>query len=151
TFSHSVALSASGLPPGATASFTPASIPAGSGTTGIILSIETAPHSSGSGGRILLAPRDTWMVSISALLVAGALWICLCGRSRKIKMRPLAPAMLMVWLLMTVLGVSACSGLSNLPPAKPNLGSSSVIYAINIVATSGIVTINTQITLTVMQ
>ncbi|HET6144365.1 MAG TPA: beta-propeller fold lactonase family protein [Candidatus Acidoferrales bacterium] len=151
TFSHSVALSVSGLPPGATASFTPASIPAGSGTTGIILSIETAPHSSGSGGRILLAPRDTWMVSISALLVAGALWICLCGRSRKIKMRPLAPAMLMVWLLITVLGVSACSGLSNLPPAKPNLGSSSVIYAINIVATSGIVTINTQITLTVMQ
>jgi 6-phosphogluconolactonase (cycloisomerase 2 family) len=150
-FSHSVALSASGLPPGSTASFAPASIPAGSGTTSIIFSIATATHSSSSGARILLGASDNWFVSFSAFLTAGAVWICLGGSSRKIKMRPLAPVLTMVWLLVALLNMSACNGLSNLPPAKPILGSSPSVYPINIVATSGIVTISTQITLTIMQ
>jgi hypothetical protein len=151
TFSHPVVLSASGLPPDASASFTPASVPAGSGTTTIIFSIQTAPHSSGSAGKILFPPRDAWWMAIRVLLTVSALWMCLCQRSGKTKLRSLAGIWLLIMLLVTVLGVNACSSLSNLPPARPNLGSSPAVYPINIVATTGIVTINTQITLTVMQ
>ena len=58
---------------------------------------------------------------------------------------------LILLLLVSLSGVAACASLSNLPSAQPNLGSSGAVYPINIVATSGIVTLNTQITLTIMQ
>ena len=68
TFLNAVTFSVSGLPTGATATFSPSSIAAGSGATNVKLTIQTASTSAQGGQQRLFAKPRRW------------LWRCCCCR-----------------------------------------------------------------------
>jgi hypothetical protein len=69
-----VNLTATGLPPGATYTFTPASIPAGSGPIPVAFTVQTAAPTAMLGRPANRAPRGPWFALAFALLLplAGA-------------------------------------------------------------------------------
>ena len=65
TFPAAITLTASGIPPGSTATFTPTTVASGQGTTNVSLSIQT-----GSTSRALLIPRwSNWTVALCLLFL----------------------------------------------------------------------------------
>lgn len=148
TLSHAVVLTASGLPPGASASFTPASVPAGSGSANVIFSVTTVSRSSGLFKRFSPSGRAIWSFFAAILFVLGLLRIWFSGQRGS--MRPAIPLFLIALLLSILLSLTACGSMVISPPVQGDTGTPSGIYMINVAATSGSVTINTQITLTIM-
>jgi len=150
TFSQPVTLAASGLPAGTTASFTPAIVPAGSATTSILFSVATLSHASGYRLPISFPGRTVWPVSVCVFLILGSVWIWLF-RERG-RLRFLAPVLFVGLLSTAILGLAGCSSLANSPPAQPNsyLGPPLGTYPIVIAGTSGKVTINSQVMLTIV-
>lgn len=151
TFSQAVTLTASGLPQGTSASFTPASVPAGSATTSILFSVTAASRASGYVLRTSYPTRTLWPVSRCVFLILGATGIWLFGE--RARLRFVAPALFVFLLLTAVLSLTACASLADSPPVQPNtyLGPPLGTYPIVIAGTSGKVTINTQVTLTIVQ
>ncbi len=104
TFIYDVTLTASGLPPGATYTFSPAVIPAGSGTLPVAFTVQTAagtatgtlPSTNGSGGR-------WYALSFGLLLPLAGL--------RSVRKRLHLPASLML-LLAGAMGMSLAAGLA---------------------------------------
>lgn len=134
TFPSSVSLSATGLPPGATATFTPATIAAGSGTTTVSLSIQTRTRA------LLRGDSARWTLAVCMLLLplAGARrWHHGGGRLFR-------NGESILWLLL-VLGVAgslmACSGGS--------IRSTPISYNITVNASSGNEQESTTLNLTV--
>jgi hypothetical protein len=115
--SSAVLLSASGLPPGATASFSPAYLPPGSLPTGFVLTVLTPVAAVAERTRFTFA----WMLPVVLLLWSG-------GRRRR-----------GVWLAMAVVGLAGCrdrvlssGGTSaSMPAAK------SYVVAVSATATDG--------------
>jgi hypothetical protein len=129
TFLYNVSLTASGLPPGATYTFSPASIPAGSGTLPISLTIQTAKstaklenESPGTGSR-------GWLVLAFVVLVP------LSGSRRFRKQLQRRPGW-MTLLLAAALSLAAVTGLSGCGSGG-FFGQTNKSYTITISATSG--------------
>jgi CSLREA domain-containing protein len=139
TFPTAITLTVSGLPPGATYSFSPsATIAAGAGATTETLTIQTAQttsqNSPNTGGR--LASR---LASISLAL----LLMPFVGRLRKAGKRfsrMLPILLLLVAGLAAVVGLNGCGGKSGPPPQS---------YTVGVTATSGTLSHSFNIDLTV--
>jgi hypothetical protein len=106
TYPDALSFSTTGLPPGATATFSPATIPAGSPATPVTLTLQTinsqtAYNEKPSSGRLLPS------------IALGFLLMPLAGlkRQRQIR-RLLLVALVTVLSLGAVLGLSRCSGQS---------------------------------------
>jgi hypothetical protein len=109
TFIYSVALTATGLPPGATYTFSPATIPAGSGTQHVAFTVQTA-KSSALLQRTPGSRRTPWLALVLGLLLplAGAKRV----RARLITSAPQrASSRLLLLLLLCALGLGLVGGL----------------------------------------
>ena len=133
TFANAIAFSASGLPAGATASFSPASVPAGSGAATVALNIQlpVASAARGLGGGFWgrLAP-----ISLALLLLP------LAGRLRR-GGRRLASVLLLA--IAGMAGLSGCSAMSG------SLARSTQTYTVTVTGTSGSLSHSATIALTV--
>ena len=138
-FTQAIALSASGLPAGATAVFSPASVPAGSGTTTVTLTIHEPPASADSewagGGIGKLA-----QLSLALLLLP------LAGRLRRGGKRI---GRLIAVLLLAIAGMAAMAGLSGCGSVSGSIAHTSQTYAVTVTGTSGSLSHSTTFALTV--
>ena len=130
TFLYSVALTATGLPPGATYTFSPASIPAGSGTLPVAFTVQTA-KTTAMLHRAPGSSRSPWFALIFGLLLP------LAGAKRFRARLTALPRMLLLLLfgglsLGLVAGLGGCGsgGFLGSPPGQTS-------YTITISATSG--------------
>jgi hypothetical protein len=110
TLLHGVTFSATGLPQGATANFSPATISAGSGATSITLTVQTSATQ---------AARNKFPFSGSSLapIALGCLFLPLVGR----KSGGLSRLMMLVATVLSLgvaLGLSGCAGNGNQHPAQ---------------------------------
>jgi hypothetical protein len=130
-FSNAVALSATGLPTGATGIFSPPSVTPGSASATSTLSIQTA--STMASGR----PSPAWPLAAPALALVGLL--LLPGKRRR---RWITMALLLVASLGTFTALSACGGgFALTQPAQS--------YTITVTGTSGADVQSTAVQLTV--
>jgi Bacterial Ig-like domain (group 3)/FG-GAP-like repeat len=137
TFLYNVSFSASGLPAGATATFSPVTLPAGGKTTNITMTVETAGSASNTPpaspfGRLSLA-----LGLLLPLLGTKAMR----GRLRKIPLF-LGVVLLAALSLAAVAGLSGCSGAGLFAARK-------VPYSITVTATEGTVQRSTQVPLAI--
>ena len=125
TFLYDVQLTASGLPPGATYTFSPSTIPAGSGTTPTVLTVQTAKNLAA------LAHPSTRNLAFGALGLG--LFLPLLGRRRLQAIpRLLLIALFAFFSLGSMAGLSGC-GNSGFFGATKTSGN----YTITVIATSG--------------
>ena len=138
-FPNAITFSASGLPAGATAFFFPSSIPAGSGTTAVTLTIQlpqaTANTQPASGIVGRLAP-----LSLALLLLPFA------GRLRHSGKRNLRLASV---LLFSIAAWAAMAGLSGCASLSGYIGQSPQAYTVTVTGTSGTLSHSTTVILTV--
>jgi hypothetical protein len=144
TFLDPVSFTVSGLPAGATATFTPQTIPAGSGTTPVTLTIQTSsqnaavappgPVGGDSGGRPLIA------LGLMLLPLTGAI-----KRFHKRKATLFCMALLLMMGSTTYL--VGCGGGSS--GGGSSSGSQSQSYNLTVTGTSGADITTTSVTLTV--
>ncbi|HTC62837.1 MAG TPA: beta-propeller fold lactonase family protein [Candidatus Saccharimonadales bacterium] len=148
TLSHAITFTASGLPPGVTASFSPASVPAGSGSVNVTLSLTPATHSSTEYQRIDLLGRLTWLFFSGMFFVLSAVWMWFAEHREGIPFS--TPLFLVIFLIGILLSLTACGSMVTSPPVQNNTGTPAGTYMIIVGASSGNTTIDTQITLTIM-
>jgi hypothetical protein len=144
-----VTFSTSPLPPNATASFSPSSLPAGTKSTNVTLSITTMPHSAGVA---MLIPRIRWprplILSAIAFLIAS-MWLGLWAAS--VPVCRYAPQFLVVLLVLIASALAACgsSAVNSSPQLNSATGTPAGMYQIAVTAVSGNASLTTQVTLTV--
>jgi pseudomonalisin len=138
-FPNAIALSASGLPAGATAVFLPVLVPAGSRTTTVMLTIQFPQATSSEQPAIdtvgRLAP-----LSIAVLLFPFAGKLRRSGK-RHVWLLPLLLLFIACWAAMT--GLSGCGSLSSIPGQSPQT------YTVTVTGTSGTFSHSTTVILTV--
>jgi hypothetical protein len=147
TFGHAIAFTASGLPPGTSGFFSPASVPAGSGNTNVTFSVTPASRSASAYSPIERFWRSTWMFFPGMFFALSAAWIWFAGHRR---IRFATPLFFVALLLGIFLSLTACGSIVVSPPVQSNTGTPAGTYMIIVAATSGNTTINAQITLTIM-
>jgi len=131
-FTTPVTLAASGLPAGATATFTPASITPGSSSATSALSIQTATTTAAAAKRSL-----GWPLAAPALAIVSLLFVP--GKRRR---RWITMALLLFAFLGAIATLTGCGGgFSLTPPAQT--------YTITVTGTSGAETQSTTVQLTV--
>jgi hypothetical protein len=134
TFSNSVTLAASGLPAGATATFSPPSITPGSSSATSTLTIQTAKPVAA------LTPKGSpWPLTVPALAFIGFLFLPSKRRRRWITL-----AVLLLASLATFTALTACGGGFAMTAVTPVTN-----YNITITGTSGSVVQTTTVQLTV--
>ena len=153
TFSNPVTLTASGLPAGATASFSPsATITPGSAPINVTLSITTTAHSVAPPTDSPRGPGQGWPSLYLIATVLGVIAIGLCVSTTRV--RRLAPGFFLALLLVMAAGLVACGGAgggtSSSQQVNPATGTPAGTYSILVTATSGGVAHSTTVTLTVM-
>jgi hypothetical protein len=131
-FTSAVNLAASGLPPGATASFSPASITPGSSSASSTLTIQTTATSSA-----LTKRGSLWPIAAPTLALIGIFF--LPGKRRR---SWITLAVLMLTLLGAFTALTACGG-------GFGMGTSATSYTITVTGTSGSVQQSTTVQLTV--
>lgn len=131
-YNKPVTLSASGLPSGATASFSPAVVTPGSGTAASTLTIQTSSESAAANGT---SPQ--WPMGAPVPGLAGILFL-----PRKWRKRWAMLCLLMVSSLASLAALSGCGGGLVLPPL-------STTATVTVTATSGSDVHTTTIQLTV--
>jgi streptogramin lyase len=139
TFPVPVALSVSGLPPGATATITPQTLPAGSSLIDITLTIQL-PSSSASVNQKNLLNRKLPPVFLSILLLP------FIGRLRRAGKK--LELTLSVFLLLAA-GIAGIAGLSGCGSTNGFFAQAQKTYTITVTATSGTLSHSTAVTLTV--
>jgi Bacterial Ig-like domain (group 3)/MBG domain (YGX type)/FG-GAP-like repeat len=135
-----VTLAISGLPEGATFTFSPATVAAGSGTQAVTLSVVTTAKAASAARQN--GPRPGFLVMATGLLLLpwGTVYT-IRGRRR----RPLLTLSAMtVMVLLGVAGPSGCGGGKN-PPSAPAAAQS---YNLSVTASSGVLQHSAAVTLT---
>ncbi len=134
TFLYSVALSASGLPAGATATFSPATVSSGGGTTKFTLTIKTAGTTASN--QPPASPRLPLALGL-LLPIFGAI------RFRRRLRGGMLPVLLLAILsLSAIAGLSGCSGAGLFAARK-------VGYTITVTATEGTLQRSTEVPLAI--
>jgi hypothetical protein len=135
-FTSAVALSASGLPSGATATFSPSSVTPSSSAANSTMTVQTAASttSASSGKWPLAAPA---LAFVSLLLLPGI-------RARRKMSRWLALGLLVFTSLGTLTALSGCGGGFQLTAASSGTG-----YTITVTGVSGVEQQTTTVQLTV--
>jgi hypothetical protein len=135
-----VTLAISGLPEGATYSFSPATVAAGSGTQAVTLSVVTTAQAASAAPQ--KEPRPGFLVMATGMLLLP--W----GTVYTIRGRRRRPLLILsattIMVLLGVAGPSGCGG-GNSPPPAPAAQS----YNLSVTASSGILQHSAAITLTV--
>jgi hypothetical protein len=143
TFPAAVTLSVSGLPAGATYTFTPSSLAAGASATNVTLTIQlpqtigAAHPPPGSPGK--LAPR-------LAPFALALLLLPFAGRMRKSGRRF---RRLLSVLLLSIAGMAALAGFSGCSSGTGFYGQQQTSYTLTVTATSGALSHSTTVVLTV--
>jgi hypothetical protein len=131
TFLYNVALSASGLPAGATATFSPATVSAGGGTTKFTLTIKTAAAAASNR-------PPTSLLSLGLLLpILGAIRF-----RRRLRSGMLPVLLLAILSLSAIAGLSGCAGAGLFAARK-------VGYTITVTATEGTLQRSTEVPLAI--
>lgn len=151
TLSDPVTFSASGLPTGANATFTPPNLAAGSSGMAIMLAITTTPHSPASSAASPYGGRPAYARYEVVFVILMMWWLLLAWRSRA---RRFAPHFLIILLLCVVAHLAACGTVGNSssgsgPQLNPMTGTPAGTYTITVNATSGSASVQTKVTLTV--
>jgi hypothetical protein len=131
TFSSAIVLTASGLPPGATATFAPTSITPSSSSASSVLSIQTASTSASVTGR-----SSGWPLAATTLPLFGLLF---ASRKRR---RWITLAVLLFASLGAITALTGCGGGYELPNSARS-------FNITVTGTGGSVTQTTVVQLTV--
>ena len=147
TFPTAVNLSASGLPAGATYSFSPATVAEGAGATAVTLTVQlpqTASNKEPPGG------IGEKLTSRMAPLALGLLLLPFAGRMRnagKRLGRAASALLLLAAAMIAVPGLSGCGSTNNItgPTQQPQT------YTVTVIGTSGTLSESTTVTLTVTQ
>ena len=153
TFPTTVTLSASGLPAGATYTFSPATLAAGTGSTTVTLTIQLAqvsavhmqPFMRHSAQHEVLAQNKP--ASKLPYLALAVLLLPFAGRMRRTgkKLSRLLPLLLLLIAgLAATAGLSGCTGLNS-----GYFGQAPMTYTITVTGTSGTLVHSTSVTLTV--
>ena len=135
------------LPAGATATFSPSTIPAGSGATTVTLSIATTSAAAVSAAKKLLIQSPPLYLLALAI---GSMGLGLLIFS--IPVRRLAPQFLLVSLLVMAAGLAACGAVSSTSSPQSNIvtpGTPAGTYRIVVTATSRSGSLSTTVPLTV--
>jgi hypothetical protein len=136
TFLYTVSFTASGLPAGATATFSPATLPAGGKTTNITMTVATAMTA--------LNASPTLFGRLS--LTIGLLLPLFAARRGRRRLRQICPflgvALFATLSLAAVAGLSGCSGAGLFASRK-------VSYSITVTATEGTVQRSTEVPLAI--
>ena len=143
TFPAAVSLSVTGLPPGATADFSPLTLPAGSGTTTVTLTVGTSATAAAQRGD----PQYRHLARGFAPLTLALVLLPLTRRVRRARKRFMR---LMTVLLVLGAGVAAVAGLSGCGSTTTGyFGQAPHSYTITATGTSGALSHSTTVTLTV--
>jgi hypothetical protein len=150
TTANPVTFTVSGVPAGATSSFSPSTtIPAGSGATSVMLSVATVAHSAAPASKM---PRLPWRY-LPGLCLAGLIMLLCFGSSALTGRVPrLAPQLLLVFLCVIVGGLLACGGTPQgtaAPSVNPVTGTAAGVYSIVVTSTASGGSLTTNISLTV--
>ena len=163
TFPAAVTLSLSGLPAGATYTFSPATLAAGSGTTTVTLTIQipqttaaalpihihgnSTGSNGGKAGQEATASGDRGVGSKLAPVALALLLLPFAGGARRAG-RTLGRAISI--LLLIVAGIAATAGLSGCgAPGSGFFAQAPQAYTLTVTATSGSLSRSTNLTLTV--
>ena len=158
TFPSAVTLSLSGLPVGATYTFSPATLPAGSGTTTVTLTIQVPLTSAAaipirirSNGQELAASRDSTIDHSSGRKLApfafALLLLPFAGRMRRAGKnlgRAISILLLVVAALTATIGLNGCGASSS-----GFFAQAPKTYTLTVTGTSGTLSRTTSLTLTV--
>lgn len=109
TFLNDVTIEVTGLPPGSTYTVTPASVTAGSGTTGIVLSVQTSSSLSAQDRQPTGTPASKNELPI-ALGMVGLLGIGALRKLRNKMPRTLLLLLLTLGSLLPIATLSGCAG-----------------------------------------
>jgi hypothetical protein len=135
-----VTLAISGLPEGATYSFSPATVATGSGTQAVTLSVVTTARAASTARQN--GPRPGFLVMATGLLLLP--W----GTVYTIRGRRRRPLLILsattIMVLLGLAGPSGCGG-GNSPPSAPG----AQIYNLSVTASSGVLQHSAAVTLTV--
>jgi hypothetical protein len=131
SFNNAVTFTATGLPPGATAAFQPASITPGGSAANSTLTIQTTSTQT-------TAAKVGWPLAAPALAALG--WLFFPGKRRR---RWITSAALLLTSFGAVSAVSACGGGFAIPKAPTET------YTVTVTATSGTIQQTTTVQLTV--
>jgi hypothetical protein len=138
TIPASISFSASGLPPGGTASFSPSTVASGSSSTSVTMTVQTAA-TSGLMHRLPLFNAGSGSVALCVLLIP--LW----RRGRKLNqqwIRMVVLAVLMLVGILTAGSVVSCGGGGGTTPQPQS-------YTLTVTASAGGVSHTTTVSLTV--
>jgi len=139
SFVYPVTLSASGLPSGVTASFTPSSIAAGAGTSSTVLTLSVSAQAQ-LEERVRSFGRFAAPTALALLMLPLAFWRRAHKTSRRLSHVGKVWLALLVFAGLSVLGGCGASGSSAHPVQR---------YTVTIAAANGINTHFTKVTLTV--
>ncbi len=150
TTTSAVTFTASGVPPGATATFSPSgTIPAGSGTTTVMMTVTTTAHSAAALVEPPRTQRPNWppLARVALVILSMALSLQMVRRRGQL----LAPQFLLVGLLVIAAGLISCGGSGgSTETINPATGTPAGTYSIVVTATSGSGSLSTNATLVVM-
>jgi hypothetical protein len=138
TFPAPVTLSASGLPAGTTYSISPASLPAGSGSSPVTLTIQLLQNAAAAHSGNGLPNLAPFALALLLLPFAGRL-----RRAGKRLGRWLALLLLLAATMAAVAGISACGSTSGFFAQRPET------YTVTVTGSSGAVSHSATVTLTV--
>ena len=153
TFSNPITFTATGLPTGTTATFSPsATFTPGATPTTVTFVVMTKARSSVWPKASPPPPEHGWPSTYLIVAVLGAMVLAL--RNSVAGVRRLVPQFLLVMLLVIAAGLVACGavggGTSPTPQINPAIGTPAGTYSILVTATSGSAAHTTTVTLTVM-
>jgi N-acetylneuraminic acid mutarotase len=142
TFPTAITLSASGIPAGSTATFTPATVASGQGATNISLSIQTNSNSA------MVAPgRSNWTVALCLLffpLIGTRRWRYF-GKQFSLRLQLLTAIPLLVGVTIAMTGCASTMVLDNSGP----VAATPTPYTITVTGTGGNIHQATTLTVTV--
>jgi sugar lactone lactonase YvrE len=135
-FGLPITLTVTGLPTGATASFTPATVTPGTGSAIAVLTVQTSQQFGAL--RLKRGPESTWLaLDLLPLLAALGFGVRGCGTRR----RKFMPWLAVLMLTALSLGLSSCAGGYFGPPPQT--------FTLNVAGTSASTQHSTTVTLTV--